>query len=322
MPKNKNLWWRDPKFIIPSIFIPIFVAIIGLLPSFRSDKISDKLSVILSMSDPRRSDSGLFDIRIMKTFAIDEKSESEAAKNIAKSLAKDILSNQPALQSDRKKIRVLVRLADDGTLFINEPWNKTVALHLSRFTDYGDIDSLALAAANFRIGPQSTLDEPYLPTEYFTGEISVLERKTRAGVYRVVLTAPGYRDQSIYLQLSEKGKVFTASDFNEVVELEFPIPVDLFPRFKESSQPAPLRVAIGHCTVTPSASSKPKFQNMGVAIQTELVAAFRQEGVNPFILKEGQKVGFDLNPSKGLPPTEGLVPTDLVIEQFRCEWMK
>lgn len=320
MSKKNNKWWRDPKFVIPSIFIPIVVAIFGLLPSLRQDKISDKLSVTLSMSDPRRADSGLFDMRITEDFVINEKSGLAAAKNIAKSLVKEIQSNQPSLQSDRNKIQVLVHLADDGILFINEPWSKTVALHLSKFKDYKNIDKLAFAAAEFRRGPQETLDEPYLPTEYFTGEIPVQERIERAGVYRVVLTAPGYRDQSIYLQLSEKGKVFTASDFDKVVELKFPIPVDLFPRFKNSLQPAPLRVAIGPCMVTQSPSSKPKFQNMGVSIQTELVSMLRQEGLNSFILEEGQKVGFDLNPSKGLPPTEGFVATDLVIKLFRGEW--
>jgi len=170
----------------------------------------------------------------MKTFSIDESSESEAAKNIAKTLVKELLSNHPALQRKRKKIQILVQSTVNGTIFIHEPWDKTVAIHLSRFTDYGDIDSFALAAANFRRGPQDHLNEPYLPTEYFSGEISIHERKMRAGVYRLVFTAPGYRDQSIYLQLSGKGKVFTASDYDDVIELKFPFTVDLFPRFRNS----------------------------------------------------------------------------------------
>ena len=55
MPENKSLWWHNPKFIIPTIFIPIIVAFIGLSPSLFPDNTSDKLSVSLSMSDPRRS---------------------------------------------------------------------------------------------------------------------------------------------------------------------------------------------------------------------------------------------------------------------------
>ena len=321
MPVNKSPWWHDPKFIIPGILVPVAVAMIGLSPSLIPEKTSEELSVSLSISDPRRTDSGLYDMRLTKTFSIDAKVEAEAAINIANSLAKEIISNHSTLHSNRKMIRLLVQSADDGTLFIDERWNKSVAIHLSRFTDSGDIGSIAVAAANFRRGAQRTLNDPYLPTEYFSGEISVHERKMRAGVYRLVFTAPGYRDQSIYLQLSEKGKVFTASDYDQVTELTFPFPVKLFPRFRQSTQPAPLRVAVGTCKFTQPLSAKPKFQNIGLAIQMELVSALRQSGLESFILAEGQKTGFDLNPSKGLPPTEGIVAADIAIDLLSCEWL-
>lgn len=313
MEKKSNPWWRDPRFIIPSILVPLVLAFIGLLPSILPDKISDKLSVTLSIRDPRRSESGLFDMTVEKTFVIDDESESTAARTIAHSILDNILSNQPTLKRNRKKIPMVVSQAGDGTLFISKPQNNELTLHLGRFANLQDLESL-VAASGGPSAVQRVLVEPMLPTE--ASEISILDRKLRAGVYRIIVIAPGYNDHSTYIQLTDEGKIFTVSNSNDVVEIYFPMSLELNPRALRS-----FTIAIRPCHITLPASSKPKFTKIDTAIRAELANVFRQQGFIPVIVKDEQEVGFDLELSKGRPPTEGLVSADLLIENWRCEWM-
>jgi hypothetical protein len=154
-----------------------------------------------------------------------------------------------------------------------------------------------------------------LPTE--ASEISILDRKMRAGVYRIIVTAPGYNDHSTYLQLTDVGKLFTISNSSAVVELNFPIFLKLNPRSSRT-----LKIAIRPCRTTPPMSSKPKFTTIDGAIRSEMATALRQQGFIPIVVKEDQKVGFDLRLSKGMPPKEGLVSADLLIENCRCKWLE
>ena len=267
----------------------------------------------LSMRDPRRSESGLFDMTVENRFVIDDESESKAARTIAHSILNDILSNQPTLKRNRQKISTEVSQAGDGTLFISKPQNNELTLHLGRFANFRDLESLLAASVDQRI--QRTITEARLPTE--ASEISIVDRKLRAGVYRIIVIAPGYNDHSTYIQLTDEGRILISTTLLELETVNFPMSLELIPR---SSRP--LTIAIRPCHITLPASSKPKFTRIGTAIRAELANEFRQQGFIPVIVEDEQEVGFDLELSKGNSPTEGLVSADLLIENWRCEWME
>ena len=318
MNKENTPWWKDPKFIIPAILIPVGLALIERFPSFLSESVSNELAVTMTMTDPRRSESGSIETTVAHHFVTDGKSESQTANEIARSIVADILADRPDLNKDRKKIALTIAHAADGTVFIEKPDDKGLAIHLGRFADYKNLAGLMAAleadgSANRMI--QMPLSESVLPTDALA--ISVVDRKIQAGVYRIVVSAPGYMNHSIYLQLSDDGKPTTLSDSNTVIELNFPISLDLLPRASH-----PLRIAIRPCHTSMSTSSKPAFTAIDKAIREEMMTEFRKNNFTPILVDEEQAVGFDLNISKNLPPTEGLVSADFLIENCRSEWLE
>ena len=318
MNKTNAPWWKEPRFIIPSILIPVSLGLIGLIPSFLSESISNELAVTMTMTDPQRTEAGAIETTVAHRFVTAGKSESQTANEIARSIVANILSDRPELSTDRKEIPVTIAHAADGTVFIEKPDNKGLAIHLGRFADYKNLAALmaaleADASANRMI--QMPLSETVLPTDALA--ISVVDRKIQAGVYRIVVSAPGYMNHSIYLQLSDDGKPSTLSGPNTVIELNFPISLNLFPRVSH-----PLRIAIRPCHTSMSTSSKPAFSAIDKTIREEMVTVFRQNNFKPILVDEKQEVGFDLNISKGLPPTEGLVSADFLIENCRTEWLE
>jgi hypothetical protein len=318
MDKKNRPWWKDPRFIIPSILVPVGLAVLGLVPSLLPDNISNELTVTMTLTDPRRPEAGAIEAKLEHRFMIDDKSESQMANEIAKTVVSGILAERPALNPERKKIPVTIDHASDGTISIDKPDNNEMLLHLGRFVDFKDLDALmsdleAKASANQM--EQKPLTEPVLPT--FSSDITAMERAVRAGVYRIIVSAPGYTAHSIYVQLSNLGKLFTLSESSTAVELNFPVSFDLYPKFSPD-----LKIAIRPCRTSFPIASKPKFAVIDKAIREEMVTVFRQNNFVPILVDEKQKVGFDLNPSKGLPATEGLISADLLIENCRCEWLE
>jgi hypothetical protein len=314
MPKKTTHWWRDPRFVIPSIVIPILTAAIGLMPRLLNNKSNETVTITMDLDDPRKPTAGLFNTFLEKTVRNANQAIQKAAAEFAESLSTLIQPSGFIDSADRTPIDVPVKLAEDGTVFIDQSFTETVALHLSRFSQFRDLESF-LEEQRMSQFEQKTID---VSAFMVSGpEASEPERKMRAGVYRIILTAPGYHDASVYLELTEDGKLLTGSIFaEELTELTPPITMKLKPRSGQSAKLTIAIKALSECTVT---SSDPKLEEICSTLQKYLMRELQQKGFEVKILEEGQKVGFDLNISKGMPPPQGLVFADLAIEVC-CQW--
>ncbi len=320
MPEQKLAWWRDPRFVIPSIAVPLLLALVALVPSLFKHRISDELSVSFVVSDARRTTRSVFDIPIGGQFTAREASGSDAARVIADQLTTKLQNRLSNLLGEREPIEVLVLHGEDGTLSIGGSVNTFVSLHLSRFdgvTHIGDVGPKSVQMTLAEASQELSFSES-------ASETSFADLKMKAGVYRIVLTAPGYRDEARYLQLTDAGEVLTSDPWGEVSEVRFPIAMKLFPRFQTNAATMALdglRIALGSCNSVAPALSTAKFQDMGTALESALLSSLRDRGFNAVPIKAGQRVSFDLNESKNLPAPKGLLRSDLVIERCRVEWI-
>ena len=200
--------------------------------------------------------------------------------------------------------------------------NTFVSLHLGRFDGATDIEDVGPRVAQAILDPETS---GALPVIFEGGdETSLADLSMKAGVYRIVLAAPGYTDEAKYLQLTDAGEVQTRDWFGETSEVQFPIAMNLFPRVQTNTAAGPLeglRIAVESCRLIAPATSTARFQEMGTAVESALLSSLRDRGFNAVLLRAGQRVGFDLNESKNLPAPPGLVRSDLVIERCRVEWI-
>lgn len=309
-------WWKEARFIIPGVLVPVIIALIGLIPSFLPEKTSDELLVSLSIDDPRRDEAGRFDLSLEKSFELEGESASEAPQRIAQSILEALLEELPELKRERETMPVALDQTSEGILRIREPSRDVVTLHLGRFPSFKKLEAFMTALDNARPKDmvQHTLDKPRLPTGLT--DISYLDRKMRAGVYRVILTAPGYHDATRYLELTDEGTMLTISDNGTVIKQDFPISLKLNPRPRRS-----FRVAIRPCATNAPASSNPGIPDIGSSVRTKLDAVFRQHGLNTVLVDEKTEVRFDVQESKGYAVPEGVVSADLIIERCACTWL-
>ena len=322
MPEQKLAWWRDPRFVIPSIAVPLILALIALVPSLFENRISDELSVSFAVSDARRSTLSVFDIPIGGQFTVREASGLDAARAITNQLTFQLQNRLNDLFAEFERIEVLVRRGEDGTLSIDGPLNTFVSLHLGRFDGATGIRDVGPRVVQRTLGEDASGAFPVI----FEGgpETSLADLSMKAGVYRIVLAAPGYSDEAKYLQLTDAGEVQTRDWFGEISEVQFPIAMNLFPRLQTNTAAGPLeglRIAVESCRLIAPATSTARFQEMGTAVESALLSSLSGRGFNAVSLRAGQRVGFDLTESKNMTRPEGLVRSDLVIERCRVEWI-
>ncbi len=230
MPGRKNPWWRDSRFVVASIVIPLTLAVIALAPGFFRQRTSNELTVSFVVRDARRLSPSVFDISISERFTVREESGADAARVIADDLVSGLQDRFAALP-ERERIDVPVLLGDDGSLYIDESLSMRVAVHLTRFEGITKIEDVL-----------PYLDQSRLPlgtqVRFPGSDGSVPDPRVTAGVYRIVLTAAGYRDEARYLQITDTGTLLTAPalPMAEVTEAQFPI-------LMERPSPRPIRVA-------------------------------------------------------------------------------
>lgn len=299
--KKKDIrpWWRDSRILIIGIIIPIAVASIPFLSQLITERVSERILITVELDDPRREDPGELDMVFT-----DEAEVGYETQNIANDLADKIVDHLKSMShtdSENKlhPIRVAVLLAQDGTLFIAEPLAQKVAIHLTRFPEFQDLTAL--------FEDERTSMMVQQPIEILRVEQSVPGLEITSGVYRLILTAPGYHDQFVFLQLGVDGRLFTSQNRQEPIELTFPMQMTLTPRSRR------VKIAIKGFSTTPPPTSTAKIKDIGVAISRQLAVALEQKGFSTFIPTSQERVAFDHNISKGMPSSPGIKSSDFLV---------
>jgi len=298
--KDTRPWWRDSRILIPGIIIPIAVASISLLSQFIPERVSERILMTVELDDPRREDPGEFDMIFTDEAEIGQYETQDIANDLADKIV-DHLKSMSHTDAENKlqPIRAAVLLAQDGTLSVAEPLAQKVAMHLTRFPEFHDLTAL------FEHERTSMMVQHQIET--LRVEQSVPGLEMTSGVYRLILTAPGYHDQFVFLQLSVNGRLFTSQNRQEPIELTFPMQMTLTPRSGR------VKIAIEVFSTTPPPTSTAKVKDIGVAISKQLAVALEQKGFSTFIPTSEEKVAFDHNISKGMPSSPGIKSSDLLV---------
>ena len=177
----------------------------------------------VELDDPRREDPGEFDMVFTDEAEIGQNETQDIANDLADKIV-DHLKSMSHTDAENKlqPIRAAVLLAQDGTLSVAEPLAQKVAMHLTRFPEFHDLTAL------FEHERTSMMVQHQIET--LRVEQSVPGLEMTSGVYRLILTAPGYHDQFVFLQLSVNGRLFTSQNRQEPIELTFPMQMTLTPR--------------------------------------------------------------------------------------------
>jgi hypothetical protein len=307
MSEKGKAWWRDPKFLIPGAIVPILIALIGLLSPFLTNRVSKKLSVTIEIDDSRRPDPSSLNVPIEKSYDIGSQEIKDISTDLAQAIEARIKINFPVKPVDRMPIDTLVERAEDGTLYIKGPLAQKVTLHFTRFPEYSDLFAL-LDHEHPNIVRQTNVPVLRLPEP--ATEVPLRVASIRDGVYRVVLTAPGYHDTFIYLEISRGGRLRIASYSIMPTEPTFPLSIRLIPRMGESGK---MKIGIKHFEIFTSARSKPAINDIGKVIQGALKESLRERGFSTLAIKPDTNIGFHPNVSKNMPLPQGFILVDLSI---------
>ena len=306
MSGEKGPWWKDPRFLIPSILVPVALA---LVPFMRGERVSAELAVTVVLRDARRDTPSAFDISLRREFAASASSGAEMAAAIADTLAAEAGASIRQVAPERKPIRAIIEQHADGTLSVDRSLGDRVALHISRFEgarSIGDVVPDPMVQHTLDTAPNLGTEDPHDGLQL------------RAGVYRLIVTVPGCRDAWTFLELTPDGALLAGRSSDAVRPARFPLALQVMPRSQGT-----LRVAIEPCMSVSPATARPRFQELGDAIAGSFAASLnRLDGFDAVLLRHGERVGFDLNVSKNQPPPDGLVPADLVMTQCRVEWLE
>ncbi len=304
---SEKAWYRDPRFLIPSLLVPVGLAVLPFLLESGPTR-PEQLRVSAGLDDPRRDDPGPWDQRSELSVEVQDLSSSELASRVVGEFLAGIELPPVPEREDRSPLSVSLNLAEDGILLLDGADSELVALHLSRFSQVRTLDELRQGADPT---VQMMLPDDGLPP--VAAGPSTDESAIRAGVYRIVLTAPSYREYSRYLELTPQGELLSEQDF-EIQPMELPLSVQLQPIVSR-----PPTVAVPLCSLAPSSFDVIPTADLGILLQGAMVRELRSAGYRAIALAEGERAGFDLNPSKGQPATPGVVYADYAIE-WRCEW--
>ena len=315
MPENIKTWWRDPRFFIPSILVPVLVLVI---PMLLPDKVTKRLSVVIEIEDPRRS-NGFLGMHIENSFDLDKQSIKEIVTELSNRILERIESHTPVNPEERERIDVFVNQEQDGSLFIEKPSAQKIALHLTRFPQISTLWEL-LNAEHPHAAVQMTLEEARLiPVQHLEEEALPRRQDMRAGVFRVVLTAPGYRDAFMYFSVDKDGEILGTNDMGKTDKVEFPISISLYPNFSRSGQ---LTIAIDpFLPCTKLGTHQPKVEDIGKSIQRSLEVKLQQKGFSTFVLEPEMKLGFHPYRLKNMPPPPNHIFSDFLVKGS-CLWMK
>ncbi len=319
MSENSKAWWRDPRFFIPSILVPVLALVIPML--LPDKKVTKRLSVVIEIEDPRRS-NGFLGMEIENSFDLGKQSIKEIVTELSNRILERIESHTPVNPEDREQIGVVVNQEQDGSLFIERPGTQNIALHLTRFSQISTfrelfddelpdmVAQMPLEVARLRpLNPRLDLEEEALPRR----------QDMRAGVFRVVLTAPGYRDAFKYISVDKNGEILGANEFGEIDKVEFPIFISLYPNFFRSGQ---LTIAIDpFLPCNKLGTHQPMVEDIGKSIQRSLEVKLRQEGFSTFVREPEMKLGFHPYRLKDMPPPPNHIFSDFLVKGS-CLWMK
>ncbi len=313
MAEKATRWWRDPRYLIPGVLIPLLAIVVPMLPR---DKVSKQLAITLEVGDPRRTDR-LPGMRIEKDFKVKKQRIKYIADNLVEAIEARIKSSVPLRVEDRSPINASVNQAADGILFVEGSGAEKVALHLTRFPEVEDLwDLMNKAHPNMVV--QMTMEEATRLPVPRVKELAAPGLNMRAGVYRVVLTAPGYHDAFKYLAHSKDGKLSMTSGFDILREATFPLSMELIPRSGSSGR---LNVAVKpFLACAELTKSKPEFKDIGRLIQEDLEAALRQKGFSTLVVGPETDLSFHPYRLKNMEAPPGHQFADFLIEGS-CKWV-
>lgn len=287
MVEKSKPWWRDPKFVIPSILIPVLAIATPLL---FTEKVSTTLAVDIEIVDPRRPDPFL-NIAFKRTFPIKKGAftDKEIANELAKVIETKIDSLVPANPENRQGFEVLVHQGTDGSLLIEKSFSGNASLHLTRFPETKTAWDYIMAEKPYMV-VQMTLEERDLFVPQPQKEVATSKLHLESGLYRVVATAPGYKDGYRLVELSNEGKLLMSNDFGDTTPVEFPFPISLFPRLGDSG-----RMTIGiqpFSDCTKLGTHKPLIEGIGRTIQRSLERELQRKKFSVFVAKPDINLGF------------------------------
>ncbi len=305
-------WWRDPKFVVPSILIPVLAIVI---PLWFTDKVSETLSIDLEIEDPRRPNPFL-DLHIEKGFSAKNQSHKDIAAELANTLAARLDAFVSANPETRALLAISVNQKPDGTLFIEESFSRKASLHLTRFPETKTIWEILQAEFPHRF-VQMTLEERNLFTPQHQKEVPAGKPIMESGLYRVVVTTPGYRDGFKFLELTRDGEIFGSDDFGDITPVTFPFAISLGSRFGESGR---LTIAIQpFLACTKLGTHKPLVEGILRTIQSALEQELQKKDFLVFVVKPEMKLDFHPYRIKKMGPPDNHKFADFLIKG-RCQW--
>jgi hypothetical protein len=307
-------WWRDAKFLIPGILIPVLLA---FLPFILPEKISKHLEVNIELQDPRRADPFSY-LYIKETFNVQDLSIDTVGAELSSKITEKVKSFVPLNPEERERMDVSLYQQEDGTFFLKEPFHKKIAVHLTRFPEVNSLWDL-LNAEHPSAFIQMTMEESRLITVRHQRETPVTDIHMTAGVYRVVLTSPGYHDRFYYLELTGTGELNKSDSSAHISEAQFPLMFSLYPRHGNSGNLIVALKPISSCTEL--SSRKPLFDDIKGAIQASVQKELRVSGFSLFLKQPEIRLDFHPYRLKNMEPPQGHKFADFII-RVDCRWVK
>jgi hypothetical protein len=269
----------------------------------------------------------------------------QIARDVARSFTPKI---PPANRPD--SYDVTLNITNDGKLQITEPAGTTATLRITRFENFKTLAAMdrAIAASSGMVSMVQRYVDPKLlelgpeVSNSRTTSVSNTARfdAMQSGVYRIIISSPGYKEYSEFVELGRDRRLRTLPSWgepDESMEQRAPVSAAVTREINRQSKRAPshpagqgklqpvsfpwkIRLERGgaaEVVVLPIKIQAPEITNVGFAalereIERNLLEAIRKHQVNAVPLEEGSRAGYNDLRAKG-EAIPGIQHADYVI---------
>jgi hypothetical protein len=261
-----------------------------------SEEKASHLSVRAEMADLRgTTDAGTVYKAVSRTFPL----SSLAAEAVAVTLT-DALASHLTNLTERPSLRVVVERSG-GDLRIRDADRGSALLFFSRFRDVSSLAMLDKLVANPPSPPNPAVQMVIsaFPRTEPTDPVSSL---AAAGVYRMALIAPGYREVDRFVELTRNGTLLTAPDDGPQIGSGRVEPTAIAEALEitldRRAPPDALRIA-----VHPFQLDQPAVADASlVDFDQTFVGRLKDRGFDAFVVPPGMTLRWDPARRKGVAP--------------------